>query len=165
MPLTHVQPTRVTLHYRDYSGGSASHWTQVPQGLDKAEIEPFALDLCQCAERLTDAEIVGATILRTLKAEYGMSGPSDSSDVARCGTFIFESVATDDRFVFVVPSLLPGKLSSSGQWAGIAIDLNDIDVAALVDLIILGSGGLNAISYALNDLIKVNVAYLQWRST
>lgn len=157
-----AMPVRVTVHYQDFNGVKAGHWTQLLYGLTKAQIEPFALSLCQFVERLTDCEVTGVSVGVILKTENARAASPDG-DSAQTGVFIVESQTPDDRYIFALPGIKSDKLVSTAPWAGINIDLMDAEVAALVDLLVLGDGTTAPISYALNDLYQVKAAYLQYR--
>ncbi|NJL32518.1 MAG: hypothetical protein HC893_00015 [Chloroflexaceae bacterium] len=156
------QPIRLSVHYRDYNDVHIAHWTQVRNSLTKGEILPYALALCQAIEPVTDCEILGATLTLPIRIEYDVP-VSAASDVSRSGVFIFESVVAGDRFLLQVPGFRETKFVAVGPWAGIAIDLTDPDVQAVVDLIVTGSGSVAPVSYDLNDLHRVTVAYRQHR--
>jgi hypothetical protein len=134
----------------------------VSYGNTRAEIEPFALALAQAAESLSDCEIIGVTVTLPLRPEYSPPALPDS-DTSRSGVFIFESVTEGDRFVLPIPSIKTDKLLNTGSWAGIGIDTDDPDVAALIDLIVNGDGTLAPQSYAQNDILRISAAYRQHR--
>jgi hypothetical protein len=155
------QPIRVIVSYLDDSGGTSDAWINVPYGSTRAEAEAFALALIQAAEPITDCQITKVTLVVQLRPEYDPPALPDS-DATRTGAFIFAD-ATNERTIVTVPGIVPAKISTIGALAGIAIDLTDADISALVDLVVIGDGTLEPVSWAGNDLIELRTAYLQHR--
>lgn len=78
------------------------------------------------------------------------------------GAFVFLS-APEQRHVLAVPAIKSDLLATSGDWAGIALDTTNADVAAWVDNLLNGDGTTSACDYNENDLTSLVAAYLQWR--
>jgi len=85
-------------------------------------------------------------------------GAGTQADVFRHGVFIFET-AVPDLAIVHVPSIDLSVLETTGAFAGIRIDQTDSDVAAFIDALCNGLGGVQACDPFDHDLVQISQAY------
>lgn len=85
-------------------------------------------------------------------------GADPGSDVLRHGVFIFGS-EPETMAIVRLPSIMPALLESGGPFAGIAIDLANPDVAAVVAALASGLAGVAPCDPLAVDLGDLATAY------
>jgi hypothetical protein len=88
------------------------------------------------------------------------SGPAQAVEV---GAFIFTTATANERWVMLIPGIRQGKLATTGDFPGIALDLTDTDVQAFITASTDGIGGVAPIAPWGIDLTALTVAYRQIR--
>lgn len=97
------------------------------------------LALAPIVQSVSTATCIGADIIAHLE-ENSLLTPETGSDVRNLGVFLFSDGSGNMegiRFAGFDTSLT----LSSGAWSGIAIDLDDTDVASLVSALVSGLSG------------------------
>lgn len=153
-----LQLPRLELTYVDGSGSSAVVRFTIKTLATVSEIEGAAIEMIAALSALTDAAFVSYEIVYTAVPEVGLIG-AEGSDRLRVGVFIFDCVEADQVGLVEVPAIKDEMLVTDGPGAGVLIDVENADVLAFVDVLVV-SGATNPFAVALDVL---TTAYRQSR--
>lgn len=162
MPDWYEQPIILVYMFKDAKGGVSETQCRLNYGIDIPDIKPLGDAIGVVLEKLSNAELLGYKVQIRVTRENGPE-PMETSDNTRAGVFVFEATEPEDRYIAAIPSLIESLFVTSGEWAGIGIDLTAPASTTLIDLLVSGDGKVKASTAALNPLFQVTAAYLQYR--
>jgi hypothetical protein len=129
-----------------------------PIGLTVEEIDANASALASILASVTGCVLIKQNI-KYRNVSVPKPEPANSTPLTRSGVFFFSTDATHPDGIVTVPAIKDSVISDVEPFAGVDIDLDNADIAALVDAII----GLDA-SNPFGDLFSALLtAYIQSR--
>lgn len=151
-------PIRIYVRYRDAKGHIASAYIHVAATTPYAQSFPYANDWADACIPVSGAEVIGHDIVANTKA-MATPAPGPGSQAHRQGVLLFGTTEPEDRYIVEIPSIKEELLETTGEYAGVKIDITQPSVQALVDLLIDGNGTLAPIGMAGHDLTTLITAY------
>lgn len=128
-----LQPSAVVeLIWQDASGSTAALTVFALSSFTVAEIDASASALASLVAPLTDCVLVGQRIrYKTAHEEHAM--PDFSTPVTRAGVLFFSTDGVEVGGLVNVPAIADDYLIDVGPGADAVIDIEDVDIVALVD--------------------------------
>lgn len=162
------ETVRITLYFRDYKGVTTLHIINVAASLLPIA-GAFAASYAELFVPISSCALWKVTVaLRFL--DDTDPAPATNSDVNRCSVFQF-ATADGGRFDLTLPGLVAAKLlQPPDPYAGVGLDITDVDIAALVAATVTGIGGTEpcapwgpgvagALTWQGSDLVGLLTAY------
>jgi len=108
---------------------------KAPLGTTYAEMDVSAIALASIIAPLTGCTLIRQRIIFKAVSETATVADVGSS-IKRRGVFYFGSEDGEAVTLVEVPGILESALQSTGNGAGVLIDLDNVDIAAIVDTIL-----------------------------
>lgn len=120
------------LLYVDETGTKGTTTVKYPVGTTYAVVDADAAVLASLIAPLTGCVLMRQRIIFKAVAIPRLE-PIPGSSVIQSGVFIFSDGTADNLNLFEVPGILDSILETTGNGAGVLIDLTNSDVIALID--------------------------------
>jgi len=122
----------VELQWQDATGSKGTTTVKAPLDTARAILDVDALSLASFIAPITGCVLTRIRVLYKAVAVPRTDAITGTS-VISAGMFFFESADGVNQLLFQVPGILDSKLVSSGDGAGVLIDVTDSDVIALIE--------------------------------
>lgn len=149
----------VRLRWRDNDGAETFSLLNIGAEIDYVSALSMLASFYGLSVPMSTALAIGADLLIRYAENTNITSVS-TSDTRRQGIFIFGE-APDGLAVVRLPSILESMLTTSGPYAGIAIDQSIPAVAAFISALVSGIGGVVPCDPMAIDLGDIAAAYMQ----
>ena len=152
------QTARITLFFRDYKGSASQSRLNV-DARDLIAGGNYGRAIASLFAAVTSCAVWKVSVsLRTL--DVSSPPPDPGSNTNRRSVFVF-GTASAARYVLSLPGLDTSRLvQPPAPYAGIALDISDVAVAALIAATLTGIGGIQPCAPWLgDDITEILAAY------
>ena len=149
---------RIGLILRDASGSTSEVVMRVQAGSTFEDAAAAATALAAVVLPLSGCIEVRRRIVYSFKPEEPTPAASGSS-IKRCGVFIFDTTDADHQALVQVPAILDSVLVTTEPGAGVLIDTDNADIAALIAELL----SIPVTDPFANDITELVAAYRQSR--